>query len=126
MFGWTKGKKPVSEEQKDKVKIQVNNEDENKLVWKVTKAFEDARSARMADHDDTGLSIEEIWDDEDKMHKGGGLQWSTSMAYRTKKDRKIRPNSEDNFIFNALSIHHANITATVMTMKANGIEVVDM
>jgi len=126
MFGWTKGNKPVPEEQKDKVKLQVNNEDENKLVWKVTKAFEDARSARMADHDDTGLSIEEIWDDEDKMQKGGGLQWSTTLAYRSKKDRNIRPNSEDNFIFNALSIQHANITATDPTMTANGVEDTDI
>jgi len=70
--------------------------------------------------DETGLSIEETWDDEYKMLKGGGLQWSTHMASRTVAERKLRPNSEDNFIHPAIQIPVANITANPIEPTIKG------
>ncbi len=64
----------------------------------------------------TSLSGDNLWDietereDEYKLYKGGGLQWSTRLAPRSKKAREIRPNSEDNFIFTSIENIKSNIT----------------
>ena len=58
-------------------------------------------------------NIETVWEDEYKIKKGGGLQWSTTFAYRDSRNRQYRPNSEDNFIFNSIQTLNANMTATI-------------
>jgi hypothetical protein len=104
------------------VSYNPNNEDESNLAAKVTRNFEDSRAAKGAEIDELGYSIEEIWEDEEKLYKGGGLQWATNLAYRTKRDRQIRPNSEDNFVFNTLTAQNANITINTPEVSIQGVE----
>lgn len=54
--------------------------------------------------------IETTWEDEYKMYVG--KQWDTTIAPRTSKAKKYRPNSQDNFIFPSLYNMHSVITAT--------------
>jgi hypothetical protein len=84
---------------------------EKKLATYVNEDIDVAMSAKEIDTDDTGLTIVQTWEDEYKIYKGGGLQWTTNFAYRSKKARRIRPNSENNFIFNMIEIQVANITS---------------
>lgn len=124
MFDWMR--KPKGYEQdRDRAKVESGNvklsDDEKKLVTQVESDFENARAVRLSDIDDTGFSVEDNWEDEYYIFKGGGLQWVTSFAFRTKKARKVRPNSEDNFVFNALTIQHANITANVPEVCLTGV-----
>jgi hypothetical protein len=95
---------------------------DKKFATRLVNFIDIAKSAKDVESDDTGLTLEETWDDEYKIYKGGGLQWSTSMAYRSKKARKIRPNSEDNFIFNMLQIQVANITAQMPEIRIDGVK----
>lgn len=117
----------------DKTELEIENssqgsqhdpitEEEQSVVAKVTKDFMDAKATREGECDETGFSIEENWEDEYFIYKGGGLQWLTNFAYRTKKDRRIRPNSEDNFVFNALTIQHANVTSDTPQISIFGVE----
>ena len=53
--------------------------------------------------------VEVEWDDEYKMVTGD--QWSTTIAYRSRKSRRLRPNSVDNFILPAVINIHASLTA---------------
>jgi hypothetical protein len=121
LFGWTKGKK-IDEEDIKTSEQPKQSEKEMVFASKIQTHFEEARAVRMSDADDTGYSIEEIWEDEAKLYKGGGNQWLTNFAYRSKKARQIRPNSEDNFIFNALTIQNANITANMPEVTFSGQE----
>jgi hypothetical protein len=128
LFGFGKDDKEVAKEPKaltdkqikDTPQVKASSE-EMELASKIQAAFEESRAVRMGEHDETGYSIEEIWEDEDMMRKGGGLQWCTNFAYRPKKYRQIRPNSEDNFIHNSLLIMGANITANTPDVTCNGI-----
>jgi hypothetical protein len=88
-----------------------SEDEEKRLSVFVSDDIDVAMSAKEIETDDTGLTLEQTWDDEYKMYKGGGLQWTTNFAYRSKKARRIRPNSEDNFLFNMVEIQVANITA---------------
>lgn len=112
MFGFTKDKKKNQEEP---TKISPDfSPKEKSLIMTAQNDFECSRASRMGDYMlDVGTSKEEEWEDEYRIYTGGGLQWTTNMAYRSLKARKIRPNSEDNLVFNAINTLHANITATV-------------
>ena len=121
MFGWTKGKKTESEDNLINIPA-VHTADEMTLIADVESAYQESRAVRQSEADETGLSIEEIWEDEHALYKGGGLQWTTNMAYRSKKARQIRPNSEDNFIFNALTTQQANILANMPEVVMSGME----
>ena len=111
MFGWTKGKKP--DEKENQSQSPKWTDAELKLLTRVSNDFENARAVRMASADETGYSIEETWEDEEYIYKGGGLQWLTNIAYRSKRTRQYRPNSEDNLVFNAINALHANISANI-------------
>lgn len=94
------------EEVQSEQKPNMNEGDEDKWVTKITTDQENAESLR------TGYDgIDQIWEDEYKIFLGGGKQWETSFAYRSPKSRKIRPNSEDNFVFLAVTNQAASITA---------------
>ena len=121
MFGWTKGKK-VDEDKIENSQALQQTPKEQALISKIETAFQDSRAVKMSDADATGYSIEEMWEDERCMYKGGGLQWLTNFAYRSKRARQIRPNSEDNFIFNALTIQQANLTANMPEAIMSGNE----
>ena len=82
--------------------------------------IEHAEATKRDFTDDTGLSIEEQWEDEYKLLKGGGLQWTTSLAYRNLRNRRRRPNSEDNFIHTAITIQTAHLTATEPEVLISG------
>jgi hypothetical protein len=97
-----------------------NNEIERRLGALIQQDINNAEQSKKDTTDETGLSIEEIWEDEYKMAKGGGLQWSTNMAYRNQRDRIRRPNSEDNFIHPAIEIQVANLTATPIEPTIKG------
>lgn len=128
MLGWTKNKdKTIDDFEKfDTAKARPDlTPEELKLSSKIENDFMDSQAARMAEVDDTGYSIEDAWEDDYFMYKGGGLQWLTNFAYRSKSIRKIRPNSEDNFIFNSITIQHANITASIPETTITGQEATD-
>jgi hypothetical protein len=97
-----------------------NEEIETKFLHKITVNFEKAKSIRSGNEDDID-DLETRWEDEYKMKKGGGLQWDTTFAHRSRQDRKIRPNSEDNFVFNSIMQMNANMTASTpdITMEGN-------
>lgn len=97
-----------------------NTEVERKLGALIGADINNAEISKKDVTDDTGLSVEEQWDDEYKLLKGGGLQWSTNIAYRSKADRKARPNSEDNFLHPAIQIQTANITASPVEATMSG------
>lgn len=111
---------------------QVEKEDMSKeerdTLTKIENDFSDARGTRESSTSDDELnissewSIEEEWEDDYRMFKGGGLQWATKFAYRSRRNRRRRPGSENNFIFNALTIQHANITAQTPTVKIEGFQ----
>ena len=105
-------KKAKDKDEEVSIRQNPNNDDESELADLVQKNFNDSRVVRGAEHDVLGLSIEEIWEDEKYIYKGGGLQWATNIAPRSKRERQLRPNSEDNFVFNTLAILNANITMT--------------
>lgn len=99
-----------------------NSEEENELISRIEIDFEDAKSVRQSEIDETGLSIEDNWEDDYKLYKGQGLQWTTNLAYRSRAAKANRPNSEDNFIFNTLEVQKANITAITPEVNLNGTE----
>ena len=107
------------EQQNDKDNSDPNSEIERKLGATIGMYINQARCGKEDIADETGWSVEEQWDDEYKLLKGGGLQWATNIAYRSAKDRKVRPNSEDNFIHPAIEIKVANICSSPVeaTMK---------
>lgn len=100
-------------------------EDEQLTVAKIESDFYTSQAVRQEGTDETGHSIEDNWEDDYYLYKGGGLQWLTHFAYRSPRMRQIRPNSEDNFIFNTLTIQHANITAETPEAIAIGVEMDD-
>lgn len=88
-----------------------NTDEENKFLSTIITDQENAESARQNDPGHYGgLGIEDIWEDEFKMFVGD--QWNTNFSYRSKKVRQTRPNSVDNFIFQALTNQHASIIGT--------------
>lgn len=97
-----------------------NTDMERRLAALISKDINNAKTSKEDSTDDLGWSIEEQWEDEYKLLKGGGLQWKTNFAYRSDKDSQVRPNSEDNFIHPAISIATANITATPVEVTIKG------
>ncbi|RPH40161.1 MAG: hypothetical protein EHM87_22775, partial [Burkholderiales bacterium] len=114
-------KELFSKKQEDKIQGLAagtpNSDIEQKMANKISNDIECAESAKGTSLDDLGYTIEETWKDEEKIYKGGGLQWVTEFAFRSRRMRKIRPCSEDNFVFNALQIQAANITSTTPEVK---------
>lgn len=96
-----------------------NTEIERKLGAVIGQNIMSAEQSKRDTKEQTGWSIEDHWEDEYKLLRGGGLQWTTNMARRSIEDRKHRPNSEDNFIHNAIDIQTSNLTSTPIepTMK---------
>lgn len=99
---------------KNKPETTGNTAEEDSLVSEILTNQENAESVRK--------EIETIWDDENKIYQGGGKQWETSIAYRSKKVRQIRPNSEDNFVFNTIENLKSNITASTPEPTFSGVE----
>jgi hypothetical protein len=97
-----------------------NSEIERHLGALISRDISDSLTHKDAEIDDTGLSILEQWEDEYKLLRGGGLQWTTNIAYRPRKDRQKRPNSEDNFIHTAIHIQVANVTANAPEVRISG------
>lgn len=91
-----------------------NSTEEGKLVHQITTDQTNAEAVRK--------EIDTIWDDENKIYQGGGKQWETSIAYRSQKTKKIRPNSEDNFVFNTIENLKANLTASTPEPTFSGVE----
>lgn len=91
-----------------------NSPEESKLVSQITTNQTNAEAVRK--------DIEIIWDDENKIYQGGGKQWETSIAYRSQQTKKIRPNSEDNFVFNTIENLKANLTASTPEASFSGVE----
>jgi hypothetical protein len=87
-----------------------NTPEESKLVNLIETNQMNSEAVRGGDNSVDG--IDTIWEDESYIYQGGGKQWSTSIAYRSPATRKIRPNSEDNFVFNTIENLKANITAS--------------
>ena len=79
-----------------------NTDLERRFATKIGIDLDDAYAAKGYSDEEVGTSIEQEWEDEYKIKKGGGLQWLTSIAYRSKRQRKIRPSSEDNFVHTTL------------------------
>lgn len=127
MFGWTKKtKKEIEALRKEEIDQQyIPKDDENEVALRVNADFLTAETARRSDVDETELSVEDNWEDEYRLYKGGGLQWVTNFAYRSKRARQIRPNSEDNFIFNTLQTQMSNITSNVPEVCISGIDETD-
>jgi hypothetical protein len=94
-----------------------NTPEQDKLVHQITTNQTNAESVRK--------EIETIWDDENKIYQGGGKQWETSIAYRSQSTKKIRPNSEDNFVFNTIENLKANLTASTPEPSFSGVEETD-
>lgn len=67
--------------------------------------------------------LETVWNDEYLIYKGGGSQWDTSFAHRTRATKKIRPNAENNFVFNSIQNILANITASTPEVTMEGEEI---
>ncbi len=88
-----------------------NNRIEQEMSMRIASDIYSAEAAKFSTLDEIGFSLEDTWKDEEKIYKGGGLQWCTDFAYRSKRMRRIRPNSEDNFVFNSVQIMAANITS---------------
>jgi hypothetical protein len=114
---------PWFEKKKEQPKEKPNTPDEEKLVHLITTNQTNAEAVRGVNEgqgylDESG--IEQVWEDESKMLIGD--QWSTSIAYRTKKARKIRPNTVDNFIFPAVTNILANICASDPEVTIEGTE----
>jgi hypothetical protein len=106
VFGWTKKEKKEVEV----IETQHLTSDEQITVAKILSDFENASATRQDECEDTGNSIEQNWEDEHNLWKGGGLQWYTTITNPSKRIRRNRPNSENNFIFSALTVQHANVT----------------
>ena len=105
----------------DKGKKNPNNEVEGKLANEIIINHRKADTARRGfTPSSVDISIETIWDDEYKMYTGD--QWSTTLAPRTRAKRKIRPNSVDNFVFQAVNNIHANITISDPEVVIGGTE----
>lgn len=96
--------------------------EEQKLTAIIENDFESSQSVRQSEVDENSLSIEDEWEDNYKLYKGGGLQWSTNKAYRSRAAKANRPNSEDNFIFNILQVQISNITSITPEVSLNGVE----
>lgn len=132
MFSWNKKEKgdktlleldsTINRLDDEAAERDIPTEIEQETVAKVENDFWSAKTTRESEVDDTGFSVEENWEDEYYIYKGGGLQWLTNFAYRTRRNRKIRPNSEDNFVFNAITIQHANVTAETPEICVYGSE----
>ena len=97
-------------------KASTNTPEEEKMVHRITTDQENAESLRTGGYD----SIDQTWEDEYKIFIGGGKQWETSFAYRSSRAKKIRPNSEDNFAFLAITNQHANITTNIPEVVVEG------
>jgi len=107
-------------ETNEKASVNPNTPVEQELGIKIASDLYSADAAKTSTIDELGFTIEDNWKDEEKIYKGGGLQWCTDFAYRSKRMRKIRPNSEDNFVFNAVQIQMSNITSTTPEIKITG------
>lgn len=132
MFPWSKKQKgdrtglemdtTLNDEVNEANSHEIPTEEEQHTVAKIESDMAYARSSKESDTDNRGWSIEDEWEDDYYLWKGGGLHWLTKFAYRSKKNRRIRPNSENNFIFNALVNQHANITAQTPDVTYIGVE----
>jgi hypothetical protein len=124
MFSWTKKTKKEIEAIRDDSSIEEVpqfTEEEQELTSRIIADYMDSSSSRKSS-DETGRSIEDNWEDDYKLYKGKGLQWSTTFAYRSKKAMSNRPNSEDNFIFNTIEVQKSNITANIPEINIGGVE----
>jgi hypothetical protein len=88
-----------------------NTPEEEILLSEITANQSDAESNR--------TDIERIWNDEYKSFKGD--QWDLSFAKRAHKEKQVRPNSVDNFIFPSIMGMHSTLTATTpeATLEVN-------
>jgi hypothetical protein len=102
-------------------KANPNTSEENKFVHEVQSNQENAESVR-GTNANLKKGIEQVWDDELKIYKGGGLQWKTSFSYRSDEASKRHPNSEDNFVFNSIENLKANICASTPEPTIEGVE----
>ena len=103
---------------------------ENSTVVKIENDFADSRGHREGACEDSDYSVEDNWEDEYNLVKGGGLQWYTNFTNRKRNKRKLRPNSENNFILPAITTQLANITAqtpliTIVGVSDDDIEIAD-
>jgi hypothetical protein len=89
-----------------------NTLEETKFLSDITNDQNNAEGSRS--------DIERIWEDEYLMYKGD--QWSTSIAPRSAKAKKIRPNSVNNFILS--NIINKTFTLTATTPEST-VEIVD-
>ena len=89
-----------------------NTPEESKFLSDIVNDQNNAEGSR--------TDIERIWEDEYLMYKGD--QWSTSIAPRSAKAKKIRPNSVNNFILS--NIINKTFTLTVTTPEST-VEIVD-
>lgn len=108
---WLRSEKKEQEEMKQ-VK-DPNTDIERRLAGLIQNNITNSEASKTTCTDGIEQDLETLWRDEYLVYKGGGLQWSTSIAYRSRRSRKVRPNSEDNFVFNALQIQAANITSSI-------------
>jgi hypothetical protein len=88
-----------------------NTPEEETLLSEITANQSDAEANR--------TDIERIWNDEYKSFKGD--QWDLSFAKRAHKEKQVRPNSVDNFIFPSIMGMHSTLTATTpeATLEVN-------
>ena len=105
---------------KDK-KPLIMEEWETKLSNLIENDKSNVESVRTTDFNDIS-DLKTVWEDEYYIRKGGGLQWSTSFAYRSSETKKYRPNSEDNHVFNATEQMKSNLTASVPDVSIEGVE----
>ena len=127
MLPWTeKTKEEINEIKDNDSNLQGvmpnDSEEEQKFRSKISMDYLESKAVRQSDYDESGYSIEENWEDDYKLYKGKGLQWLTNFAYRSKRARANRPNSEDNFIFNTIEVQKANLSGSVPDVTISGIE----
>jgi hypothetical protein len=101
--------------------VNTNTEQERQFAAKISFDYENAKATRSGDCTNDIKSLEDTWEDEYFIRKGGGLQWNTSIAYRNPNTKKFRPNSEDNFVFNATEQITSNTTASTPQVTVEGV-----
>jgi hypothetical protein len=102
-------------------KTNKNSEIEKQFANKISADFENSKAVRTGGSSNDISPLEATWEDEYYIRKGGGLQWNTSIAYRNQGTRKYRPNSEDNFAFDATEQIKANITSSTPMVTIEGV-----
>lgn len=115
---------PENNKQETFSETQTYEKYEKDLLIKIEFAQEEAETTRISTHDDYGNLIERgletLWEDENKIYIGN--HWETSVAYRSWKEKKKRPNSVNNLVFNAIQNIHANIVSSTPTMDVEPVD----